>query len=93
MKVEEDVASVLEQETHSTIARWLVRVETEPDIIPVRLTAGQRCAHLPAMFRDLIALWLRLWQVRRFSSKRESSAAGPRDVQTWAGDYKVVFHA
>jgi hypothetical protein len=55
MKVEEDVASVLEQETHSTIARWLVRVETEPDIIPVRLTAGQRCAHLPAMFRDLIA--------------------------------------
>jgi hypothetical protein len=50
-----NVASVLEQETHSTIARWLVRVETEPDIIPVRLTAGQRCAHLPVMFRDLIA--------------------------------------
>jgi hypothetical protein len=50
-----NVANVLERETHSTIARWLVRVETEPDIITVRLNAGQRCAHLPAMFRDLIS--------------------------------------
>jgi hypothetical protein len=49
-----NVANVLERETHSTIARWLVRVEAEPDIITVRLTAGQRCAHLPALFRDLI---------------------------------------
>jgi hypothetical protein len=49
-----NAASVLERETHSTIARWLVRVETEPDIITVQLTAGQRCAHLPALFRDLI---------------------------------------
>jgi hypothetical protein len=55
MKEREPVASVLERETHSTIARWLVRVETEPDIITVRLTAGQRCAHLPNVFRDLVA--------------------------------------
>jgi hypothetical protein len=46
--------NVLERETHSTIARWLVRVEAEPDIITVRLAAGERCAHLPALFRDLI---------------------------------------
>jgi hypothetical protein len=50
-----NAANVLERETHSTIARWLVRVESEPDIITVRLNAGERCAHLPAMFRDLIA--------------------------------------
>jgi hypothetical protein len=49
-----NAANVLERETHSTIARWLVRVEGEPDIITVRLAAGERCAHLPALFRDLI---------------------------------------
>jgi hypothetical protein len=54
MKEREPAASVLERETHSTIARWLVRVESEPDIITVRLNAGQRCAHLPALFRDLV---------------------------------------
>jgi hypothetical protein len=49
-----NAANVLERETHSKIARWLVRVEAEPDIITVRLAAGERCAHLPALFRDLI---------------------------------------
>jgi len=49
-----NVANVLERETHSTIARWLVRVEREPDIIAVRLTAGRRCAHLTDMFADLV---------------------------------------
>jgi hypothetical protein len=48
------VAEVIETETEVTIADWLRRVDSEPDIIGVRLTSTQRSAHLPAMFRDLV---------------------------------------
>jgi CheY-like chemotaxis protein len=50
----EDVATILESETQSAIALWLRRVEAEPDVITVRLTTTERCAHLPALFHDLI---------------------------------------
>jgi hypothetical protein len=48
------VADVLERETAPTIARWLARVEEEGDIIAIPLTPEVRCAHLPALFRDLV---------------------------------------
>jgi len=51
----EDVATILESETNAVISLWLQRVEAEPEIITVRLTAAQRTAHLPALFHDLVA--------------------------------------
>jgi hypothetical protein len=54
MKKTDNVADVLEAETKSTIADWLSRVNAEADIIGVPLTAAERTAHLPDMFRDLV---------------------------------------
>ena len=50
----ENVATILEQGTQSTIEDWLLRVELEPVIISVRLSVEDRCAHLPQLFRDLV---------------------------------------
>jgi DNA-binding response OmpR family regulator len=50
----ENVASILEQSTQSTIEDWLLRVELEPNIIGVPLGVEERCAHLPQLFRDLV---------------------------------------
>ena len=50
----ENVATILEQDTQSTMADWLVRVELEPQIFAVPLCAEERCAHLPQLFRDLV---------------------------------------
>jgi DNA-binding response OmpR family regulator len=50
----ENVATILEQSTQSTIEDWLFRVESEPHIIGVPLDAEERCAHLPQLFRDLV---------------------------------------
>jgi len=44
----------LEVETKTIIANWLGRVDAEPDIISVQLTAEERCAHLPEVFRDIV---------------------------------------
>jgi YesN/AraC family two-component response regulator len=53
-RVVETVASILEQETQSTISDWLLRVELEPEIITVPLDYETRCSHLPQVFRDLV---------------------------------------
>jgi DNA-binding response OmpR family regulator len=50
----ENVATILEQNTQSTIDEWLLRVELEPHIINIPLAAAERCAHLPSLFRDLV---------------------------------------
>jgi hypothetical protein len=34
---------------------WLLRVDVEPHLISVALTTEERCAHLPQLFRDLVA--------------------------------------
>jgi hypothetical protein len=54
MRKVETVAAVLEAGTKSTIADWLKRVDSEPDIVGVKLSKAERSAHLPAMFRDLV---------------------------------------
>ncbi len=54
MKNFETVATILETETASTIAEWLRRVDSEPDIVDVKLSRAERSQHLPAMFRDLV---------------------------------------
>jgi CheY-like chemotaxis protein len=50
----EDVASILEHATQSTIDDWLRAVQLEPEAILVRMKDEERCAHLPQLFRDLI---------------------------------------
>lgn len=51
----ESVATILEQETQSTIAAWLLRVELESGALAVRLDSATRSAHLPQLFRDIVA--------------------------------------
>jgi CheY-like chemotaxis protein len=51
----QSLADILEEETQPTIDDWLRRVEAEPQIISVPMTPGQRCAHLPQLFRDLVS--------------------------------------
>jgi CheY-like chemotaxis protein len=51
----ENVATILEQNTQSTMEDWLLRVDVEPHLISVALTTEERCAHLPQLFRDLVA--------------------------------------
>jgi hypothetical protein len=50
----ENVATVLEQGTQSTIDDWYSRVQIEPRISGVMLGAAERCAYLPQLFRDLV---------------------------------------
>jgi len=50
----EAVADVLEGETKSTIDNWLSRVSLEADILSIPMTAADRSAHLPAIFKDLV---------------------------------------
>jgi hypothetical protein len=50
----ENVATILELSTQSTIDDWLLRVELEPHLIGVPLNAAERCSHLPQLFRDLV---------------------------------------
>jgi hypothetical protein len=52
--LKEKVADILERETQFTIANWLTRVNAEPEVNNIPLTAEERCAHLPKMFRDLV---------------------------------------
>jgi len=50
----ESVATILEEQTEATIEDWLQRVNAEPDIITVPLGYGERTAHLPQLFADLV---------------------------------------
>jgi len=50
----EDVASVLEHETKSTIKDWLHAIHLDPQKILVPLSDDERTAHLPHLFHDLI---------------------------------------
>ena len=54
-RVTQTVAYILEREAEPTIADWLLRVESLPDLARIPLSAEERCAHLPQLFRDLIA--------------------------------------
>src|SRR5580692_11834723 len=54
MPPDSEVAAILKSETDVTIDNWYSRVEKENDLITIRLSREQRCAHLPEMFRDLV---------------------------------------
>ena len=51
----ESVADILERCTQSTIEDWLESVRDEPGIISAPLEDDARCAHLPQLFREVIA--------------------------------------
>ena len=48
------LADIVEHESDSTIAAWLVRVDGEPNVITVKLTDAERSEHLPQLFRALV---------------------------------------
>jgi len=50
-----DVASVLERETLPTIDNWYDSVEADTRLTKIALSREERCAHLPAMFVDLVS--------------------------------------
>jgi DNA-binding response OmpR family regulator len=51
----ESVAGILERCTQSTIEEWLELVRQEPKVISAPLDDHDRCAHLPQLFRELVA--------------------------------------
>jgi DNA-binding response OmpR family regulator len=54
-RVIESVADILERSVQSTIEDWLESVRQEPEVISVQLDDDTRCAHLPQLFRELVA--------------------------------------
>jgi CheY-like chemotaxis protein len=50
----EKVAAILERESTATVEDWFKRAEIDPGLASVHLERGERCAHLPAVFRDLV---------------------------------------
>ncbi len=54
-RVIQSVADILERCTQSTIEEWIHFVHDEPGIISAHLDDDARCAHLPQLFRELVA--------------------------------------
>jgi len=50
----ESVANVLEHEARFAIIDWLRLVNAASDLIPVRLSNVERCAHLPELLHDIV---------------------------------------
>jgi CheY-like chemotaxis protein len=50
----EDVATILERESKTTAEDWYKRAELDSSVTSVQLERSERCAHLPAVFRDLV---------------------------------------
>ena len=50
----ENVAAILERESKATSDDWYKCTERESSFISVYLDQSHRCAHLPAVFRDLV---------------------------------------
>jgi DNA-binding response OmpR family regulator len=48
------LSDLVEYETVATIAAWLQRVDSEPEVITVKMSAAERCEHLPHLFHDLV---------------------------------------
>lgn len=48
------VDTILEEDAQATIADWLQRVDRNRHILTVQMGDGERSAHLPQLFRDLV---------------------------------------
>jgi CheY-like chemotaxis protein len=53
-RVISSIATILEEETRSTIHDWLSRVHSTAHIVAIKMDDEKRSAHLPQLFRDLI---------------------------------------
>jgi hypothetical protein len=85
----EKVADILEREAQSSIQRWASRVDAAPDIISVKLTAEERCGHLPEMFRDIVT---RLRNPLPIGTRAlMSDAAHDHGVLRWEQDYTAAM--
>jgi CheY-like chemotaxis protein len=51
----ENVAAILERTTEAAIQEWYNRVEAEPTLMSVHINREERSAHLPVLFRELVA--------------------------------------
>ena len=71
----EDVATILERETLSTIRNWFALVEREGNLMAVPLSYEQRCGHLPQVFEDLVR---RLRSSHHLGSKEFVSVAAEK---------------
>lgn len=71
-RVIEDVATILERETLSTIRNWFALVQHEGNLMAVPLSYEQRCGHLPQVFEDLVC---RLRSSHHLGSKELVSVA------------------
>ena len=68
----ESVAQILQRETATTVADWLRRVDREPELAAVPLTAEQRTGHLSRLLQELVH---RLRVPRSLGTKQLSDAA------------------
>jgi hypothetical protein len=68
----ECVAKILQREAMKTIADWLKRVEREPELTSVALSAEQRTGHLSKLLQELTH---RLRVPRSLGTKQASNAA------------------
>ena len=50
----EDVATILERESKTTVDDWYNLAECDSRVNTVQLERNERCAHLPAVFRDIV---------------------------------------
>jgi DNA-binding response OmpR family regulator len=69
------LAAILEEEAGFTIKEWLRRVRLEPELMAVSLEDEDRCAHLPAILKDLV---YRLRFPQPLGSRALSSPAAAR---------------
>jgi DNA-binding response OmpR family regulator len=51
----ESVASILERSAPKCIEEWFEQVKHDDKLVKIALTRGERCSHLPQVFRDLVA--------------------------------------
>ncbi|HZU45525.1 MAG TPA: response regulator [Terriglobales bacterium] len=68
----ERVASILERDNEATIARWLARVNLEPELTAIPLDDDRRTGHLPKLLQELVR---RLRVPRSLGTKAISEAA------------------
>ena len=82
----ERVSSILERDSDVTIARWLARVNLEPDLTAVPLDDTQRTGHLPKLLQELVR---RLRIPRKLGTKAVSEAAALHGTIRQSQGYSV----
>ena len=72
----ENVASILERESKTTSEHWCTCTEHESSFVTVHLDQSERCAHLPAVFRDLVIAFASLCPRHSCSNSADAAEHG-----------------